>query len=132
MGIFNNDLNKTAVSMGRVMIILNDIESKVIDGADIYDFKDDIEFMAFICRVNILDRIEKNNWSQYGPITIPTGIVSVINTTISDGLIRTVAKIKNMTEDDIYLSNSVEDILSKRGYFHDWDKHVSQEQRNKL
>ena len=45
MGLFNNDSSKTALSMGRVILILKDIESKVNNGADIYDFKDDIEFM---------------------------------------------------------------------------------------
>jgi hypothetical protein len=132
MGLFNNDSSKTALSMGRVILILNDIESKVNNGADIYDFKDDIEFMAFICRVNILDRIEKNNWSQHSIVTIPTGIVSTIKVSLSEGLMLTVGKIKEMVENDIYLQNSVEELLTKRGYFYYWDKNITLEQRNKL
>jgi|GEM_PF-2577000 len=117
MGLFNNDSSKTALSMGRVILILKDIESKVNNGADIYDFKDDIEFMAFISRVNILDRIEKNNWNQHSIVTIPTGVVSTIKVSLSEGLMLTVGKIKELVEDDVYLQNSVEEILKKQDTF---------------
>lgn len=94
MWIFKDDLNKTAVSIAKVIHLLKNIKEKIIFPYDIIDHKDDILFITYICRVSILDRVEKNNWPLSMPIIIPTGLITVKKVTLSKALEDTIGKTK--------------------------------------
>ena len=115
MGLFNDDLNKTAVAMANVIKALNQLNIK--SGVDVSDKQGELYVLTYITRVGILDRIEKNKWSLMNPITIPTGLFGVKKTTIANGLDLTVGKIKELSKEDFIVEENVDEILKKEHYF---------------
>ena len=132
MGLINTDLNRIAVSMANVIKMLSEVETGLRHNCDVFDYKENFFTIAYICRVGILDRIEKNQWTQSMSIIIPTGLFTKRKATIASGLMDTVGKLKSMVEDDALISDYVEDILKKGNCFHEFDKMVSAEQKRKL
>lgn len=115
MGLFNDDLIKTAVAMANVIKALNQLNIK--SGFDVSDKQGELYVLTYITRVGILDRIEKNKWSLMNPITIPSGLFGVKKTTIANGLDLTVGKIKEMAKEDFIVEENVDEILKKEHYF---------------
>ena len=71
------ELQKIAVSMGKIYKTLSVLSGKIQDGADVLNNKEDFYVLAYTCRVAILDRIQANDWIQMEiPIRIPTGLFS--------------------------------------------------------
>lgn len=116
------DLNKVAISMGKVFKLLSELELKIRTGDDVYEHKEDFCLIAYICRVGILDRIEQNSWMrQEAPIKIPTGIFSFKKETISSGLMLTIGKLKEITSLDVVTGRYIEDILNHQGVFYKYE-----------
>jgi hypothetical protein len=126
MGLFNDDLNKTAVATAKVIHLLGDLEPSVKSHYGMQNHKDDFFFYAYIIRFGILDRIEKNKWSLMQPITIPTGLFGTNKTNIG------LALNLKLVKDDYLISGDVEDILSKRGLFWEYDRMLTVEQKAKI
>ena len=120
MRLFNDDLNKTAVAMGKVIKLLDDVQGKMSWNDDILDYKDDFYGIAYVCRVGILDRIEKNNWLMTSPISIPSGIIKFKRETIATGLMKTVVRLKEMVQNDASLEMEVNEILDRTRFFHEY------------
>jgi len=115
MGLFNDDLNKTAVMIAKVIDALKQLHIK--SEFDVDDKHDELCVLAYFIRVGILDRIEKNKWSLMYPITIPTGLFGIKKTTIANGLELTVGKIKEIAKGDFYVENQIEEILKREDWF---------------
>jgi hypothetical protein len=116
------DLNRVAISMGKVFKLLSELEPKIRTGDDVYEHKEDFCVIAYICRVGILDRIEQSSWMrQEVPIKIPTGIFSFKQETISSGLMLTIGKLKEITSLDVVTEHYIEDILNHRGAFYKYE-----------
>lgn len=117
------ELNKLAISMGKVIIMLSDLEPKIKNGNDIYKHKDDFCVLAYTCRVGILDRMERYSWMQpQVKIRIPTGIISLRTETINSGLYLTVGKLKELVSFDVVTEKYVESILNKQDIFYQYDE----------
>ena len=125
MRLFNDDLNKTAVAMGKVIKLLDDVQSKISWNYDLLEHKEDFYGIAYICRVGILDRIEKNNWLMTSQISIPSGIVKFKRETIATGLMKTVVRLKDMVKDNVSLENEVNGILDRTRLFHEYVNFLS-------
>lgn len=69
------DLHKVAVTVGKVIKLLSELQLIVSSGNDVYAHKEDFCVIAYMCRVGILDRIENNSYmlSPNLSIRIPTG-----------------------------------------------------------
>ena len=132
MGLFNLDLHKTAIVTAKVIHLLNNLESSVHSYIDIEENKEDFYFLAYVVRVGILDRIEKNQWSLMHPITIPTGLFGVNKTNINQALLLTLGKLKDLVKNHYLISSYIEEILRKDDYFWKIDKMLSSEQKDKL
>ena len=130
MGLFNNDLHKTAVMMANVINGLNKMNIKHV--FDVSDKEDELCVLAYFIRVGILDRIEKNRWSLMCPITIPTGLFGVKKTTISNGLELTIGKIKEIIQGVEYVETKVEEILKREDYFWTVDSMLLPEVKAKI
>ena len=115
MGLFNDDLNKTAIMIANVIKGLNKLNIKSV--FDAMDKEKELCVLAYFIRVGILDRIEKNKWSLMYPIAIPTGLFGMKKTTISNGLELTVGRIKAIVNGAGFIENYVEEILKKEDYY---------------
>ena len=130
--MFNSELNKTAISMGKVIYLLSELESKIKTPNQIFDYKDDFLVIAYLCRVGILDRIMTNNWQQFLPITIPMGLIKVRKETIATGLMLTVGKLKEIVEPDPLLTDWIEDTLNKGTCFYKLDEMIPEEEKKQF
>lgn len=126
MRLFNDDLNKTAVAMGKVIKLLDDVQGKMSWNYDLLEHKEDFYGIAYVCRVGILDRIEKNNWLMTSPISIPSGIIKFKRDTIATGLMKTVVRLKEMVQNDVSLEIEVIGILDRTRFFHEYSNFLSQ------
>jgi hypothetical protein len=108
------DLNKCAISMGKVIKLLAELDAKTTNGNDVYENKEEFLMLAYICRVGILDRIENNSYiGMEVPIKIPTGLFSSRKETIYSGVNLTVGKLNEIVRMDIVTQNLVDGILKK-------------------
>ncbi len=117
MGFFNNlfggakDLNKVANAVKMVKSILNTVEYE----------PDDMEYLfaAWICRVGIIDIVEKNNWPMTYKVTvIDKGAVSTMTLFETHAMTigRLTAKVEEIDDDEI--KDAVDDILKKGDMFY--------------
>ena len=53
------DLNRVAVCMGKVIALLSKLETYIINGDDVEDHRMSFCYVAYMCRIGILDRMAK-------------------------------------------------------------------------
>ncbi|MDR0823499.1 MAG: hypothetical protein LBN74_00270 [Prevotella sp.] len=113
------DLNRVAIGMGKTIKLLLDLEPQINDRSDVYEHKEYLYFIAYVCRVSILDRIENNSWIRVTtPIIIPLDLYRARKETIFTGLILTVDKVKKLAHADFEISQNIESILEKGDFFY--------------
>lgn len=122
MGLFDNDINKMATAIGKAIAFLNEIECRIESKYDIYEQKEGFYLVAYICKVGILERIEKNNWSMNTPIYIPTGLFKSRRETITMSLNLTLGKLMKMIKDDYIVNEYINEILSRGDLFYEFEK----------
>lgn len=132
MALFNDDLNKTAVNMGRIIKMLDNLEKTINDGGDFLENKETFFVIAYVCRVGILDRIESNIWSLKQPINIPTGLFSFTKETIDSGLKLTVERLKSISQKNDYTNKAVNSILAKQEAFYIFERTLPLGTKNKF
>ena len=132
MALFNDDLNKVAVTTAKVITLLERLEPNIQSFFDVDDYKDDLFFIAYIIRLGILNKIEKNRWSLMHPIAIPTGLFGFNKTTISAALDLTVGKLKELVKEDFRISDYIENILQKGNCFWEFDKLIPDSEKSKI
>ena len=116
------ELNKLAIEMGKIIKLLSKLEPKIKNSNDVYEYKDDLYFIAYVCRVSLLDRIEKNSWMQMTtPVAIPMGFFSIRKETISTGLMLTVEKVKKIASINFEIRSDIKSILEKEYFFYEFD-----------
>lgn len=118
------DLNRVAVCMGKVLKRLNELEHSVKCGDDVYARKEDFCMLAYMCRVGILNRIEKNSYmaNPQLPIRIPTGIFSSRKETMDSALNLTIGKLKEIASKDLVTEKYIEDILNHQGIYYEYEQ----------
>lgn len=104
------ELNKIAIAMGKVLCLLDEIEPTIKNEWDVYDHKDDLCCIAFICRKGILMRLG-DNCNLLSPIRIPTGVFSSKKETIESGLNKTIGRLKEIVKADMVTQGMVDNIL---------------------
>ena len=130
MGLFNDDLNKTAVMMANVINGLKQLN--IQSEYDASNKQNELYVLAYFISVGILDRIEKNKWSLMYPIAIPTGLFGMKKTTIANGLELTFGKIKALVCGVFLVEDYVDEILKKEDYFWIVDSVLSPEVKAKI
>jgi hypothetical protein len=109
------DLNRMAIAMGKICIALDDLESKIIDGDDVYENKDGVMAVAYMFRIGVIEMIEKpeNKYMQNPtlPIVIPLGIFKHRKETIGSAFRLTLGRLLNLAEKNDEINQAVADIL---------------------
>lgn len=118
MALFNDELNKTAVAIGKNMKLLDELAPKIINGDDVYENKDGFYILAYTCRVGILDRIVKNGYGPTYGIFIPLGLFRTKKATISYAISMTIGRLKAMSVKNSEVAQNVIDILEKKEAFY--------------
>jgi hypothetical protein len=132
MGTINNDLKMVGVAIGKILLMLNELESKISNGNDVNNNKEEFASLAYLCRIGILDRIEKNNWNEFTPITIRTGIFSSQKTTLESGMELTLGRIYKLVEMDLDTEGYVLDVVHKRNLFDLFDSQITPKNKRKF
>ena len=132
MGLFNDDLNKTAVAMGKVIKLLDDVQGKLSWDNDLYEHKEALYMIAYFCRVGILERIENNLWSMNMSIAVPTDMFKFKKVTLATALMQTVVRLKEIVQNDVYLKNEINEILNREKFFYEFVSIFSEEQMKQL
>lgn len=126
------DLSKVAISMGKVLKKLKELESKIYDKYSLEEFKEEIFGIAYICRVDILDVLDNNSYMHYPllPIKIPTGLFTSRKETMTSALEITIGKLFELIKDDYNILINVKDILKRGEYFFKIQNMLSQNHFN--
>ena len=127
------ELQKIAVSMGKIYKTLSVLSGKIQDGADVLNNKEDFYVLAYTCRVAILDRIQANDWIQMEiPIRIPTGLFSSRKETIGTGLNLTIGRLKELASSNNTVINNIEEIQQNHQLFYDFEQILPANIKDKL
>lgn len=114
------DLNKVAITMGKIIKLLKDIEPLCCNSWGTYNNKKDLYILAYMCRKGIIDRIQQNSY-MYNPnlmIAIPLGLIRFKRVAMFNALQMTVGKVKQLASQDSEVERVVEDILDKGDYYY--------------
>lgn len=127
-------LNKIAISMGKMIKMLDGIETKVRSSADARKNWEDLVIYAYVCRIAILDRIDEHrgHLTDETPITIPTGLIRTRKETMESALNLTVQRLYNIAYLDEEVGFNVEMVLRRKGKYNEIDSMYSEEQKQKL
>lgn len=128
------DLNRVAICMGKVLKMLDKLEPSIKCNDDVYKNKEGFCMLAYMCRVGILDRIEKNSYmaNPQLPIRIPTGIFSSRKETMDSALNLTVGRLKEIASKDYVTNLYIEDILNRKGIYYDYERQVPNDFKQSL
>lgn len=120
------DLNRMAIAMGKICIALDDLESKIIDGDDVYENKESVLAVAYMCRVGIVEMMEKpeNKYmcNPILPIVIPLGIFKHRKETIDSAIHLTIGRLSAIALKNDMISQAVEEVLDGEGYYYEFEK----------
>lgn len=129
------ELNNIAIAMGKVLVLLAEIVPKINNELDIYDHKEELCVVAYVCRKGILDRLDKYPIFASNPLTpirIPTGIFSSKKETIEGGLNMTIGKLKEVVSSDVVTMAMVENILNGGNLYYQYERIVPEKLKNNL
>ncbi len=128
------DLNKVAIAMGKMLKSLPLLEQKGSDYSAIEYNKEEHFAMAYLARVGILDRIDKNPYMNNPslPITIPLGIFKTRKETMGTALYITVGKLLSLSENNESVNSRVIDILERGDFYYEFENLLPPELINQL
>jgi len=116
------ELNKCAIAFAKVFKMISELENKMYNNFDFEEYKRELLVLAYICRVKILDRIEKNEWmAPEVPITIATGLFRTRKETIYSALDKSVGRIIEISDIDDNLTKTIKDILERGDSFYEFE-----------
>ena len=117
MGIF--DLDKIAMTMGRLLLVMPELEEVGNDSDAIYNNKEHIYCYAYLARIGILDYLDKHPLylSHNVDITIPLGIIKTRKETMNSALDITIGRLLELCENNTLVHENVEEILHRVGMF---------------
>jgi hypothetical protein len=122
MGLFNDDLNKAAIGIAKIEGLLDEVENKFRMGYSEETLIEDILAIAYVSRVAILDRVERNRWPLSTPISIPRGIIRFDKTTLYNVLEATLNRLEAMSNNNDEIKALVSGILERNVIFHEFEK----------
>lgn len=115
------DLNRVAIAMGKVTLALDSLEPYIFDEDDVIEKKENLFAIAYMCRVGIIEVMEKseNHYMQNMslPITIPLGIIKHRKETIGSALRLTIGRLYGIVTKCSEMEQYVDEILEGRGLY---------------
>lgn len=128
------DLNRVAITMGKMLKLLPALEDKGTDFFSIDDNKEEFFTLAYMARIGILDRIKANTYMRNGrlPITIPLGIFKSRKETMEKALDLTIGKLLKLSEGHNRVHSIVNNILEREKSFYEFEALLPLEVRYKF
>jgi hypothetical protein len=112
------EYNKLAMAFNGMYLIINEVESKTLNG-DTYEvyaiIEKELMMVAYMYRINIIDRIEKYRWDFNTPIVVPN--LSEETTTLENVYNATFEKLTGLA-DVLSIGNEIKSILKKGDHFY--------------
>ena len=129
------DLSRVAVTMGKIIKLLDELEKEIYSVTDVEEHWDDLCLFAYICRLGIMDRIQANPYMLRNPacpIKIPTGLFGTRKETIESGVELTIGRILKIAGRSRNVEIEVESVLKKGRRFMEIDSMYNSEEKRKL
>ncbi len=105
--------NKMAKALGNAFVAITNYQFRFNSGFnnDYNQFKQDLTLLAYLCRRDIIERIEEFGWEMGSPISIP--VISSGKTTLIYAYQQTIERLIEFAE-QINIGNEIESILKKK------------------
>lgn len=125
------EYNNLAKGFNGVYMMLNELEAKVRIhyGDDFSEFNEEVFIMAYLCKTQIMERLEEYGWSVTSPIIVP--MISKGRVTVSFAIQQTVARLNDLAE-QISMSDEVSEILDGGNLFHELQTIIPANIKNSL
>jgi hypothetical protein len=124
-----NEYNKLAKSFNGVYLSLQELKSEFENQNIEIDYEQQLAFLAFISRIEILDRMDLYKWPLTTPISIPNMSKSLI--TLATAYKNTILEIINFSE-TFDIVDSINAILDKKEDFYIIEKSIPNYLKNIL
>ncbi|OAD42380.1 hypothetical protein [Polaribacter atrinae] len=114
------DFNKCSISMGKVLKMLEEVTPKIRTSYDLEENKEEILIIAYVCRVGIIDRIEKYpSWMKNDlPIRIPKGLFRYKKVNMTEAFEMTIGNLMKLTEKNKEIFDITENVLRRgKGFY---------------
>lgn len=124
MGLFTKGIeyNKLAMAFNGMFLIVNEIDNKAksrISEAEFDKIPDELIMLAYLCRINIVNRMEKYDWGLMTPIKIPN--ISSSRITLMQAYNMTVDKVSILAM-DLEMTDVIQSVLEKGEHFYKFEK----------
>lgn len=125
------EYNKLAKGFNGTFVMINELEVKIENNYqnNFSELEQDIFILAYLCRKEILDRMEEYNWAMASPIVVP--MMSKGRLTLTFAFQQTVGRIYKFAE-IIGVSDEVNEILDKGNAYFEIDRAIPNHIKNTL
>lgn len=125
------EFNNLAKGFNGTFVMINELETKIQHNYsdDYSEFEQDLLILAYLCRKEILDRMEEYNWSMGSPIIVP--VMSKGRLTVTFAFQQTVGRLFSLAE-KLSISDEVNEILDKGNAFFEIDRAIPNHVKNLL
>jgi len=125
------EFNNLAKGFNGTFVMINELETKIQHNYsnDYSEFEQDLLILAYLCRKEILDRMEEYNWSMGSPIIVP--MMSKGRLTVTFAFQQTVGRLYSLAE-KLLLSDEVNEILDKGNAYFEIDRAIPNHVKNLL
>ena len=133
MGIFDSgiEFNKLATNVSKIRLLLDEIEIKVYSIESAYESRDDYYFIAYICRVGIIDRMAKFNWGLSTKIRIAINGIST-RVSLQEAYVMSISRLSILSQINSLVAETVSDILDKGNQFYYLDSQIPVDVKKKI
>lgn len=124
--------NKMAMAINGMIIILQEVENKINEFPPDDEFEkieQQVVMIAYLSRLNIIDRLAKYNWNFNTPIIVPN--ISQTPVSLEKAYEMTVGHVQNLAS-DLGITDVVQGILGRNEEFTTFENSLPKEVRDKL
>ena len=117
------EYQKLAKTFNGVYLMIEDIQNNNNNEFS----KEDIFTLAYICRREVPDRLEKYHWDISTPIIVPS--ISNKRITLANAIQQTLSKVTKISE-DMMIYQDVKEILDRGDFFYDIENNIPEYIKN--
>jgi len=125
------EYNNLAKGFNGTFVMINELEVKIENNhsGDFSEFEQDIFILAYLCRKEILDRMEEYRWAMASPIAVP--MMSKGKLTLTFAFQQTVGRVYMLAE-TMGVSDEINEILDKGNAYFEIDRAIPNHIKNAL
>lgn len=132
MDKINDEFAEVAKSIGKAILILNELEKFPMESSDVFKKKKMFFQFAYYCRVKILDKIELYNWSLDTPIDIPINMFSIKHYNLELALEHILGQFRYLVDCEDVTKKGVNEILAKGSLFYTHENKLSEQEKESI